>query len=301
MVILSAAIKGVPEELIEAARIDGASEIQVFRRIIVPTIRGSLITVATTIFIVILKVFDIVFVTTGGRFGSDVIANRMFQELVRFRNPGLASALAVVLLVAVVPVMVINVRNRRQGVGRDGRSRKPQPKARRREPSFLGVGCARWGRPLVAAAPPSSSPSWVAPHRGPVDVLSAPPTTSTRPMVRRCCTLSRPPDLANYEQCHGQRMFDACQHSRRRPGDCHPYHPGRLPPTPSPDAVPRTQLRRGGGPHRPLQMGLVPLLQVYNRNGPDRDLPRHLVGPHRFGLPSLSHPLQYISLRSGPA
>ena len=118
MVILSAAIKGVPEELIEAARIDGASEIQVFRRIIVPTIRGSLITVATTIFIVILKVFDIVFVTTGGRFGSDVIANRMFQELVRFRNPGLASALAVVLLVAVVPVMVINVRNlRRQGVG----------------------------------------------------------------------------------------------------------------------------------------------------------------------------------------
>src|SRR5690606_22073391 len=99
-------------------RIDGCSEFQVFRRIIVPTIRGSLITVATTIFIVILKVFDIVFVTTGGRFGTDVIANRMFQELVRFRNPGLASALAVVLLVAVVPVMVINIRNlRRQGVG----------------------------------------------------------------------------------------------------------------------------------------------------------------------------------------
>ena len=118
MVILSAAIKGVPDELIEAARIDGCSEFQVFRRIIVPTIRGSLITVATTIFIVILKVFDIVFVTTGGRFGTDVIANRMFQELVRFRNPGLASALAVVLLVAVVPVMVINIRNlRRQGVG----------------------------------------------------------------------------------------------------------------------------------------------------------------------------------------
>ena len=113
-----AGLQSIPRELIEAARIDGASEIQVFRRIIVPTIRGSLITVATTIFIVILKVFDIVFVTTGGRFGSDVIANRMFQELVRFRNPGLASALAVVLLVAVVPVMVINVRNlRRQGVG----------------------------------------------------------------------------------------------------------------------------------------------------------------------------------------
>jgi alpha-glucoside transport system permease protein len=116
MVILSAAIKGVPDELVEAARIDGASELQVFRRIIVPSIRGSLITVTTTVFIVILKVFDIVFVTTGGRFDSDVIANRMFQELVRFRNPGTASALAVVLLVAVVPIMVVNVRNlRHQG------------------------------------------------------------------------------------------------------------------------------------------------------------------------------------------
>lgn len=117
MVILSAAIKGVPEELLEAARIDGASELQTFRRVVVPTIRGSLITVATTVFIVILKVFDIVFVTTGGRFDTDVVANRMFTELIRFRNPGRASALAVILLVAVVPIMVVNVRNlRRQGV-----------------------------------------------------------------------------------------------------------------------------------------------------------------------------------------
>ncbi len=117
MVILSAAIKGVPDELLEAARIDGAGELQVFWRVIVPTIRGSIITVATTIFIVILKVFDIVFVTTGGRFDTDVVANRMFTELIRFRNPGRASALAVILLVAVIPIMVVNVRNlRRQGV-----------------------------------------------------------------------------------------------------------------------------------------------------------------------------------------
>ena len=117
MVILSAAIKGVPDELMEAARIDGAGELQVFWRVVVPTIRGSIITVATTIFIVILKVFDIVFVTTGGRFDTDVVANRMFNELIRFRNPGRASALAVILLIAVVPIMVINVRNlRRQGV-----------------------------------------------------------------------------------------------------------------------------------------------------------------------------------------
>jgi len=118
MVILSAAIKGIPDDLLEAARIDGANELQVFGRIVLPGIRGSIITVGTTIFIVILKVFDIVFVTTGGRFDTDVVAVRMFTELIRFRNPGRASALAVVLLVAVIPIMVVNVRNlRRQGVG----------------------------------------------------------------------------------------------------------------------------------------------------------------------------------------
>jgi len=118
MVILSAAIKGVPSEVIEAARIDGARESQVFFRIVVPMIKGSIITVATTIAIVVLKVFDIVFVTTGGRFESDVVANRMFTEFFRFRNFGNAAALAVVLFVCVVPIMVINVRNlRRQGVG----------------------------------------------------------------------------------------------------------------------------------------------------------------------------------------
>ena len=118
MVILSAAIKGLPSEVIEAARLDGASESQVFFRVVVPMIKGSIITVATTIAIVVLKVFDIVFVTTGGRFESDVVANRMFTEFFRFRNFGHAAALAVVLFIAVVPIMVVNVRNlRRQGIG----------------------------------------------------------------------------------------------------------------------------------------------------------------------------------------
>jgi alpha-glucoside transport system permease protein len=118
MVILSAAIKGVPDELIEAARLDGATERQIFFRVIVPSIKGALITVTTTVFIAILKVFDIVFVMTGGRFQTEVIANRMFSEMFKFRNFGRASALAVVLLIVVIPIMVVNVRNlRTQGVG----------------------------------------------------------------------------------------------------------------------------------------------------------------------------------------
>lgn len=117
MVVLSAALKGVPTELVEAGRIDGATEIQLFFRVVLPSIRGAVITVATTIFIAILKVFDIVYVMTGGRFETEVIANRMFSEMFRFRNFGRASALAVVLLIAVIPIMVVNIRNlRRQGI-----------------------------------------------------------------------------------------------------------------------------------------------------------------------------------------
>jgi alpha-glucoside transport system permease protein len=117
MVILSAAIKAVPQEMIEAARIDGATEVQIFFRVIMPNIKPSIITVTTTIFIAILKVFDIVFVMTGGSFDTDVIANRMFTEMFKFRSFGRASALAVVLLIAVIPIMVINVRNlKKQGI-----------------------------------------------------------------------------------------------------------------------------------------------------------------------------------------
>ncbi len=118
MVVLSAAIKGVSVEVIEAARLDGASERQLFMKVIVPIIKGSIITVATTIAIVVLKIFDIIYVMTGGRYGTDVVANRMFIEFYEFFNDGRAAALATVLFLAVLPVMFINVRNlRRQGIG----------------------------------------------------------------------------------------------------------------------------------------------------------------------------------------
>jgi len=118
MVVLSAAIKGVPSELTEAARIDGASERQIFFRITIPSIKGSLLVVYTTIAIAVLKVFDIIFVTTGGNFDTSVVAVRMYQEMFRFRNFGQATTMAVILLVAVIPIMVVNIRNlRRQGIG----------------------------------------------------------------------------------------------------------------------------------------------------------------------------------------
>jgi alpha-glucoside transport system permease protein len=118
MVVLSAAIKGVSVEVLEAARLDGASERQIFTGIIVPIIRGSVITVATTIAIVVLKIFDIVYVMTGGRNGTEVIANRMFTEFYEFFNDGRAAALASLLFIAVLPIMFVNIRNlRRQGIG----------------------------------------------------------------------------------------------------------------------------------------------------------------------------------------
>jgi alpha-glucoside transport system permease protein len=118
MVVLSAAIKGVSIEVMEAARLDGASESQIFMRVIVPIIKGSIITVATTIAIVVLKIFDIIYVMTGGRNGTDVLANRMFVEFYEFFNDGRAASLATLLFLAVLPVMFINVRNlRRQGIG----------------------------------------------------------------------------------------------------------------------------------------------------------------------------------------
>jgi len=111
MVVLSAAIKGVPAELLEASRIDGANEVRIFFGVIIPYIRGTLITITTTVLIMVLKVFDIVFVMTNGQFDTEVIANRMYREMFSFGNYGHASALAVVLLAAVVPVMIYNVRS----------------------------------------------------------------------------------------------------------------------------------------------------------------------------------------------
>jgi alpha-glucoside transport system permease protein len=110
MVILSAALKGVPEELLEAARLDGATEIQAFFRIIIPYIRGTIITVATTILIATLKIFDIVFVMTNGLFGTEVMASQQYKQMFKFQDFGRGSAVAIVLLVAVIPVMIYNLR-----------------------------------------------------------------------------------------------------------------------------------------------------------------------------------------------
>ncbi|NDJ52186.1 MAG: sugar ABC transporter permease [Chloroflexi bacterium] len=110
MVIISAAIKGVPSELLEAARIDGATEIQAFFRVTIPFISTTILTVATTILILVLKVFDIVFVMTSGQFATQVIANEMYMQMFRWRDFGMGSALAVILFLAVIPVIINNIR-----------------------------------------------------------------------------------------------------------------------------------------------------------------------------------------------
>jgi alpha-glucoside transport system permease protein len=110
MVLLSAAIKAVPAETIEAARIDGASERQIFWRVTTPQIRSTMVVVYTTVLISSLKVFDVVSVLTNGNFGTDVIANRFVIELFRFRDFGHAAAIVVVLMLATIPFMALNVR-----------------------------------------------------------------------------------------------------------------------------------------------------------------------------------------------
>ncbi len=117
MVVLSAAIKGVPTEILEAASLDGASERHKFTGIIVPMIRGSLVMVTITTAIVVLKVFDIVYVMTGGKFNTDVVANQMYQQAFQFFDVGRASVLAVLLFFAVLPLAFLNIRNiRKQGM-----------------------------------------------------------------------------------------------------------------------------------------------------------------------------------------
>ncbi len=110
MVLLSSAIKGVPQEIIESAHIDGANDVQVFFKIIIPTIRPTILTVSTTILILTLKVFDIVWVMTNGNYGTEVVASRMIKEIARFRDFGRASTIAVILLLATIPIMVYNVK-----------------------------------------------------------------------------------------------------------------------------------------------------------------------------------------------
>ena len=110
MVILSAALKGIPGELLEAARVDGAGELTVFRRVIFPLMMPTIVVVGTTLVIFALKAFDVVYVMTGGNYNTDVLAFRMYEQLYTAGNNGHASAVAVILLVAVIPVLIFNLR-----------------------------------------------------------------------------------------------------------------------------------------------------------------------------------------------
>jgi alpha-glucoside transport system permease protein len=109
VVILSAALKGIPGEVLEAARVDGADELHIFRHIVFPLISPTVAVVTTTMVIFALKAFDIVYVMTNGNYETEVIANRMYKEMFNFRHFGRAAAIATVLLAAIVPVMWINV------------------------------------------------------------------------------------------------------------------------------------------------------------------------------------------------
>lgn len=111
MVLLSAAIKGVPEDTVEAGRIDGANERQIFFRVIVPQAWPTVITVFITVLIGVLKVFDIVYAMTNGNFNTDVIGNAFYNAMFKEMDAGKASAIVVVLIIAIVPVLVYQVRS----------------------------------------------------------------------------------------------------------------------------------------------------------------------------------------------
>lgn len=114
MVVLSASIKGVPVEQLEAAELDGTNPWQRFRNVTLPSIRGGLVVVVTTITIATLKVFDIVRTMTGGNFNTSVVANEMYTQAFRAVQPGRGAALALILFVMVLPIVIYNVRVMRQ-------------------------------------------------------------------------------------------------------------------------------------------------------------------------------------------
>jgi alpha-glucoside transport system permease protein len=114
MTILSASLKSVPTEILEAARVDGATEWRVFWKIMVPIIMPTITVVVTTMVINVLKIFDIVYVMTGGNFGTEVIANRMYGEMYVSHQSGRSAAIAVVLILLTIPFMIWNVRRFRE-------------------------------------------------------------------------------------------------------------------------------------------------------------------------------------------
>jgi len=111
MVLLSAAVKGVPGDTIEAARIDGASERQIFFKVFVPQIKGTIITVYITVLIGVMKVFDIVYVMTNGNFNTNVLGNEFWNQLSTNFNNGAAATIVVLLMIAVIPIMWYQVRH----------------------------------------------------------------------------------------------------------------------------------------------------------------------------------------------
>lgn len=114
MVILGAAIRGVPEDTIEASIMEGANNFQIFFKIVIPQIFGTIVVVWTTITILVLKIFDIVFAMTNGQWNSNVLANFMYDQLFRAGDIGRGSAVAIVIMLAVTPVMIYNIRRARQ-------------------------------------------------------------------------------------------------------------------------------------------------------------------------------------------
>ncbi len=110
MVLQSSAIKQVSGSILEAARIDGANEVQIFFQMIIPSIKGTIIMVSTTLLIFSLKIFDIVYSMTGGQFGTEVIASQQFKQMFLFYDYGRGSAIAIILLIATIPVMWYNLR-----------------------------------------------------------------------------------------------------------------------------------------------------------------------------------------------
>lgn len=117
VVILSAGVKGVPAELLEAARLDGASEARVFRHVVFPLLQPTIAVVATTVVIFALKTFDVVYVMTNGNFDTNVIANQMYHELFSYGQQARAATLATVLFIATAPIMIMNIRRFRQQEG----------------------------------------------------------------------------------------------------------------------------------------------------------------------------------------
>jgi len=113
MVVLAAAMKNIPDEVVEAAMLDGASQWNRFVRVTVPMIRSSIVVVVTTILIATLKVFDIVRTMTGGNFQTSVIANEMYTQAFRQLNYGTGSALAIILFIAIIPIIWYNIRQLR--------------------------------------------------------------------------------------------------------------------------------------------------------------------------------------------